>query len=195
MSEGGNSRRIYLCRGHDDIAFYARSSFGNTIDAVQRRFFGDDGLSLRRYAFELEPGDDRCHQNSILFASEDSIIVLTYNLFDEMDVGWRSVPINRSERQPLVRSLIDGQMSVHSELDGKCYNFRPEGPKVIVIDTSRSFGVRQPSIEQYLDIIRSNGGIAQVVEENTGAAIRFSPEASYWKTRRKTDDDDPHSYA
>jgi hypothetical protein len=196
MSRGSGDRLVYLCRAHENIDYYASSSYGNTIDAVQRRFFGEDGVSLRRYEFELEPGDERCHQNTLWFASGDLITLLTYNIFDEMDVGWRSRPILRQDRQALMHSFLEGRLGIVAEVDGKLYcDVRPEGPKVIIIDESRTKKKRQPTIEQYRKMVRFHGGIARIVEEDTSKAIMFSPEASFWKKGEKPDDEDRYTFA
>jgi hypothetical protein len=195
MSGVGRDKMVYLCRAHENIDYYASSSYGNTIDAVQRRFFGEDGVSLRRYEFELEPGDERCHQNTLWFASGELITLLTYNIFDEMDVGWRSKPIHRQERQALMHAFLDCKLRLIAEIDCKCYSVRPEGPKVIIIDESRSKKKRQPTIEQYRKMVRAHGGIARIVEEDTSKAIIFSPEASFWKKGEKPDDEDRYTFA
>jgi len=195
---GDDSKLVYLCRSSIDLDRIYKGSWGGPVETIQHRFFGQDGISLRRYAFEREPGDASPHQNAILVASGDFIDCLVYDVFDEMDFGWRSDRIHRSERQSVVRGYVNGKLTLLNTKGRRSqqYAVHVEGPRVIIIDTSRTVKKRQPSVEQYAKIVARHGGISKVVNEDARAEIVFDtgavkPEPS----SQKPDDDDRYAFA
>lgn len=195
---GDDSKLVYVCKSSNDLDFFTyKGSFGGPVDTIQRKFFGQDGISLRRYSFEREPGDDRYHQNIILAPSGDFIDVLVYDIFDEMDCGWRAHRFPRSERHAVVAAFLEGRMTLkhtgtHDKKTGT-YRVIAEGPKVIVVDESKTVTKRQPTIDQYRRIIRMHRGVPRVVNEDATQVISFDlgiPDT--WPAPSRHDEDDHH---
>ncbi len=176
VSRMGEDRLVYICSGKYNLDELCSSSYGGPVDAIQRCFFGQDGVSLRKFSVEREPGDYEPHKNLILTASADHIEMLLYDLYNEMDFGVRSDRVHRLHRQNVVGDYVAGRIyfpQTFEKQKTKIYLVRPEGPKVIVIDTSRSVTKRQPSLEQYVRIVERHGGIPHVVNEDITSPIRF----------------------
>lgn len=205
----GNSdnKNVYICRAQADLATYqGKGSFGSAVDTVKQQFFGQDGVNLRGYTTllyetELVPSHVPLRQNAMLFPSGDAIDVYVYDLQDEMDFGWRSNRYYRGYRQELVREFLDGQMEVAHTAHGKRTNYliEIEGPKVIVIDESRTIKKRQPTIAQYAKIIKQNGWRPVILNPNPDANVFFDTGVN-WEDpaphrQRKRHPEDDNDYA
>jgi hypothetical protein len=179
---GNSDRKVYICRASVDLATYqSKGSYGCAVDTVQQQFFGQDGISLRNYTTllyetELVPADVPLRQNAILFPSEDCIDVFVYDMQDEMDFGWRSNRYYRGYRQELVKEYLGGKMQVPHTAHGKLhlYDIRVDGPKVIVVDESKTVKKRQPSAEQYAKIVKRNGWKPVIINPNPAASVFFN---------------------
>jgi hypothetical protein len=194
-----DSKLVYICKSSNDLSFFTdRGSFGGPVETIQRRFFGKDEVSLRKYSFQRVPGDDAGHQNSILVPSGDFIDVLVYDLFDEMDIGWRGHRIPRNERHAVVHAYLEGMMLVtHSGCHAKpqTFDLHSEGPKVIIVDESKTHTKRQPSVKQYCAIVKIHGGIPKVLYEDTSQAVSFDLGLPDFKPAPRRHPEDDNQYA
>jgi len=193
-----DSKLVYICKSSKDLDFLtARGSFGGPVETIQRRFFDQNGVSLRKYAFE-RPEDDVGHQNIILAPSGDFIDVLVYDIFDDDDIGWRAHKIPRNERHAVVHAYLEGLMLLqHTGRHSKTrfYDIHSEGPKIIIVDESKTQTKRQPSVKQYCAIVKFHGGIPQVVKESPSREVTFDlglPD--FTPEPRKHPEDDGRQY-
>lgn len=186
-------QQVYICKADNPLDLYTHSSYGWTLEALQRRFFDKEGIALRPYATGHERYETSRAENVILAPGGDGIDILVYSLADSMDLGWRGWSVERKDRRRLVEEFLGNEMFIpyrNGKRNGMAV-VRPRGPKVIFVDESRTKNKRQPTAKQYAKIVACYGALPRILHEDTGQEIFFDPgTAKPEPTPKHPEDDD-----
>ncbi len=154
---------VYVCDTKNSGDILDDSSKGDPVARMLSSFPQIKGLVDLRVPRQYDEPEDKW--NAILRVRLGCIDQLVYPFHEDItSPPWQGEPFPRDKHEKHVYQYLHGCLRITK--NGKAYSVNAEGPKIIVVDSSKKNHRNHPSPEQYAKIVKRVGGMPYILRES-----------------------------
>jgi hypothetical protein len=189
-----DAETVYVCRASSNLNhLFSQEAGGSITDHLKRHFPFLSGIMNGR-STDRAYGDNSKLENAVLGVTKDIMQVLVYDFYEPFDFGQCSIPMGRGNQRNFVKNYLERKMELYFDNGGsaKYRIIRPQGPLIIVVDSSKLSRNKQPTARQYVRMVRTHYPEkfrAWIIREEQNYEIEPVVDES-WKDSRESPGDE-----